>query len=306
MTQNNSFDISVIIPTINRQDNLLNTIADLEKQVDVSFEIIIIDQTIDSPVQVISELKKKSNVNYINSKTPSASAARNLGINSSKSEILLFIDDDVIINDKQFIFKHYRHYIDTNTIGVVGRSFEIFDESISYKRNSRSYNKAVGFFYFPKNYGCTTFVLGGRSNNLSIRKNIAISVGGMDENYEKGAHREEGDFCLRISRRYSNFIFDPQANLVHIGNRKGGIRSWNDSDYIKAKHNMVGAIYFNLNMATLRYKHEYIFATLRYLVLNKTILIRPKLYTKVIKRVINSYISAYKLYKSGPKYINLD
>jgi len=126
----------------------------------------------------------------------------------------------------------------------------------------------------------------------------------MDENYEKGAHREEGDFCLRVSRKYGNFIFDPQARLVHIGNPKGGIRSWNDSYYIKAKHNMVGAIYFVLKMAPLRFKHEYMFITLRYLFLNKIILSNPQLFYPTLKRVISSYINAYKLYKSGPKYLS--
>jgi hypothetical protein len=125
----------------------------------------------------------------------------------------------------------------------------------------------------------------------------------MDENYIKGAHREEGDFCLRVSRKYGDFLFDPQARLVHIGNAKGGIRSWNDSNFIKAKHNIVGAIYFDLKMAPLRYKHEYLFATLRYFILNKTILSRPKLYYPVLKRVINSFFIAYRLYKSGPKYL---
>ena len=66
---------------------------------------------------------------------------------------------------------------------------------------------------------------------------------------------------------------------------------------------MVGAIYFDLKMAPLKYKHEYFFATIRYFIFNKTILIRPQLYYKVVKRVIASFFTAYQLYKAGPNYL---
>lgn len=300
----NVVDISIIIPTINRYKNLVNTINDLEKQKQVSFEIIIIDQNEECPIDIMERIKSNAHIIYLTSDVASASAARNIGIDNSNSDILLFIDDDVIIDDCHFVYNHYKHYKDKNTVGIVGRSIELSDNSVSYFRSSRSFSKNVGFFYFPKNYGCATALMVGRSNNLSVRKEMAIAVGGMDENYKKGAHREEGDFCLRISRKYGRFIYDPFAKLEHIGSIEGGIRSWNDSDYIKAKHNMVGAIYFCLKMAPISYKHEYYFAALRYFILNKTILMKPQLYIPVIKRSISALIEAHKLYRKGPKYLN--
>lgn len=293
--------VSIIIPTINRDDCLKETLLYLQKQINVDFEVIIIYQ---SPITQLNTNSYPDNFYFFNCNDESASAARNIGILNSNSNILLFIDDDVLIDDNKFIFNHFRHYRDADLIGVVGKSYTLNDNSISYERSSRSYNKKVGFLYFPKNFGCNTFVLSGRSNNLSIRKNIAIAVGGMDENYEKGAHREETDFCLRVTRKYGDLIFDPQAKLVHIGNKTGGIRSWNDNDYIKANHNMVGAIYFDFKMAPFGYRSEYIFATLRYLILNKTIIKRPQLYYFVLKRFFHSFIRAYKMNWLGPKYLN--
>lgn len=297
--------ISIVIPTINRYEDLLNTVNYLINQSFSEFEIIIIDQTDKIDELVVSQIKSHNIITYIQSTNKSASAARNVGINKSKGDVILFVDDDVIIEDPFFLEKHYRHYKDPSISGVFGSPIELSsDGKATYNRHWMSLrNSIVGWLYFPSNYGCNTFIDVGRSNNLSVRKDVAIAVGGMDENYEKGAHREEGDFCLRVSQKYGNFLFDPQAKLIHIGNKTGGIRSWNDNDYIKAKHNMIGAIYFDLKMAPLKYKHEYLFATLRYLILNKTILSRPKLYYPVLKRVVSSFFKAYKLYKSEPKYI---
>lgn len=298
--------ISVIIPTINRYEDLLNTINDLLNQKFDDFEIIIIDQTDKVNEEIVSQIKSNSITNYILSNVKSASAARNIGINKSKGEVLVFIDDDVIISDTNFLQKHFRHYSDNNIPGVVGCPLELsINQKLRYERHWMSKRgEVIGWLYFPSNYGCNTTVAVGRSNNLSVRKDIAINIGGMDERYEKGAHREEADFCLRVTNKYNEFLFDPQARLTHIGNKTGGIRSWNDSDYIKAKHNMVGAIYFNLKMAPSKYRLEYLFVTLRYFILNKTILSRPQLYYPVLKRIIGAYIKAYRFYKAGPKYLD--
>ena len=160
-------------------------------------------------------------------------------------------------------------------------------------------DQEVAWLYFPSNYGCNTYVAVGRSNNLSVRRTSAIEVGGMDENYERGAHREEADFCLRLTRKFGPLFFDPNARLIHVGNKQGGIRSWNDSQFVKAEHNVVGAIYFDLKIAHLKYKLEFHLATLRYFVLNKVILSRPGLYLIVLKRLIKSYKIARGNLKNG-------
>ena len=247
-------DISVIIPTLNRYSDLKSTLSDLFAQNFKNFEVIVIDQ---SDRKSFSEIEcfKECRLVYLESKEKSASLARNIGIRKSKGEVLLFVDDDVIIKDKDFLSKHYRHYRDLNVPGVIGCPLEqSLNQSPRYNRHWFSeFEEKVGWLYFPSNYGCHAFVASGRSNNLSVRRSYAISVGGMDENYEKGAHREEADFCIRIFNKYGPFLFDPQARLIHIGNKIGGIRAWNDNDYIKARHHMVGAIYFVLHTASKKY-----------------------------------------------------
>jgi glycosyltransferase involved in cell wall biosynthesis len=283
--------ISVVIPTINRYDDLKESIKCLLGQKFIGYEIIVIDQTENGYPNLLGDYSNNEKVKYYRSDIKSASASRNIGINKAAGEVVLFIDDDVIIDDPNFLQNHYRHYADDSIHGVVGCPLEKqLDQKVRYQRHWMSYrDQEVGWLYFPSNYGCSTFVGAGRSNNLSARRTSAINVGGMDENYIKGAHREEADFCLRLTRKFGPLFFDPTARLIHIGNKQGGIRSWNDSQYLKAEHNVVGAIYFDLKNARFKYKFEFHLATLRYFVLNKVILSRPALYLTIVKRILKSY-----------------
>ncbi|MBL4708841.1 MAG: glycosyltransferase family 2 protein [Flavobacteriales bacterium] len=293
--------VSVIIPTINRYDDLKESIKCLLKQDFKEFEIIIIDQTEGGDSNSLGEYHKNELIKYYRSDIKSASASRNIGIGIAEGVVLLFIDDDVIIEDKKFLQNHFRHYADELIHGVVGCPLEKqLNQKVRYERHWMSYrDQEVAWLYFPSNYGCNTYVAVGRSNNLSVRRTSAIEVGGMDENYERGAHREEADFCLRLTRKFGPLFFDPNARLIHVGNKQGGIRSWNDSQFVKAEHNVVGAIYFDLKIAHLKYKLEFHLATLRYFVLNKVILSRPGLYLIVLKRLIKSYKIARGNLKNG-------
>ncbi len=294
--------ISVVVPTLNRFNDLNSLLKQLLKQNFKNFEVIIIDQS-DKKYNFKSEEFKLYEFKYIHSKLKSASAARNIGIKLSKGEVILFLDDDVIISNPNFLNNHYRHYQDEEIFGVVGSTFEYSKDELPGFKRKNGKNILVDWLNFPRNYGCHTFVASGRSNNLSVRRECAIAVGGMDENYEKGAHREEADFCIRIYRKYGAFLFDPQARLIHIGNKIGGIRSWNDNQFVKAKHHMVGAIYFVLHTAPKKYFPIFVLDMFRYFLINKTILKRPQLWALTTSRMFSAFFEALKKHRRGGIYL---
>ncbi|HGY7699262.1 TPA: glycosyltransferase family 2 protein, partial [Escherichia coli] len=83
------FDISVVIPTINRHKVLLNTLNDLNNQKDVCFEVLIIDQSQDIPLYFIDKLSSYFfNVTLLRQKELSASKARNVGLVKANSDIV--------------------------------------------------------------------------------------------------------------------------------------------------------------------------------------------------------------------------
>ena len=298
-------EVSIIIPTLDRYVDLQRTLRDLERQSYQDYELLVIDQSEHRKEALVRSWN--SRLRYFASSQKSASAGRNLGIRMAKGSILLFIDDDVIIDDPDFLKKHVRHYVDPDVPWVVGASLEKrFDQQLRYERHRRSFRPAVGWLYFPSNYGCFCRVAVGRSNNLSVRKELAVAVGGMDENYRKGAHREEADFCLRVVERAGLFLFDPDARLIHVGNSQGGIRSWNTSSFLKAQHHFEGAVYFILKMVSWRHYPDHWVAALRYLLLNRPILIRPKLLFQGLRRLFKAWRYAKVILQKGPVYLNMD
>ena len=90
--------ISIIIPTLNRQESLKKIVSQICKNKNIILEILIIEQgDIDTTKKVLKSMEDKR-IKVIFSEIKSSSIARNVGIKNSKSEFLLFLDDDILIN----------------------------------------------------------------------------------------------------------------------------------------------------------------------------------------------------------------
>ena len=240
--------ISIVIPSLGRKEELLNTINDLSQQSlpKECWEIILVMQG-DFNIETIVEQCPKWNINLsvFHSPEPNASLARNIGLVESKSEIVLFLDDDLIIKNTHFLDAHLNTYSDKSISGVYG---QVLDPDVP-PRNSRhrwSNKKGVGWLFFPSNYDTKCYVENAASANLSVNKDFAINVGGMDIKYEKAAHREESDFCLRLTRKHGLLLFEPQASVIHLGAAQGGCRSWGKNEGVHPKHHVFGEWYFIL------------------------------------------------------------
>ena len=92
--------ISVIIPTYNRRDLLLQALDSLRQQtfpMDRLLVVVVDDGSTDD-TQAIASLEFPFTLNYLQQKNQGATAARNYGATISQSEILVFIDDDITIS----------------------------------------------------------------------------------------------------------------------------------------------------------------------------------------------------------------
>jgi glycosyltransferase involved in cell wall biosynthesis len=105
--------ISVIIPTKDRQSILQRTIENLLKAVEnIEAEIIIINDSSNS----ISLLHQDNRIKLINNNKAGAASARNLGVLHSTGTLLLFLDDDIIVN-KVNILRTIELHIGRNKVG---------------------------------------------------------------------------------------------------------------------------------------------------------------------------------------------
>ena len=98
--------ISVIIPSYNEQDSILECLNSLEKQSLKDFEVIVVDDGSTDRSLSILEAYKPSNYNFLyyiqNHLGPGS--ARNFASSKAKGEILVFVDADMTF-DKDFLNK---------------------------------------------------------------------------------------------------------------------------------------------------------------------------------------------------------
>ena len=105
--------ISIIIPTLGREKELKKCIDSLKKQTLKCFEII-----------VVSKKKiKQAGIKTIIQKGKGASNARNIGIAEAKEDLLLFLDDDVILEEDyvEQLMKFWSKYEKRKIGGVTGK-----------------------------------------------------------------------------------------------------------------------------------------------------------------------------------------
>jgi glycosyltransferase involved in cell wall biosynthesis len=105
-------EISIIIPTHNRA-KILNTCLKriYENKFPINkFEVIIVDDaSTDNTEQIARKWKRKGNIQYFLQSKSGQGVARNKAIEIAKGKILIFIGDDIFINN-HFLQEHYQSH----------------------------------------------------------------------------------------------------------------------------------------------------------------------------------------------------
>lgn len=101
------YNITVIIPTMNRPQSLKQTISSIVNSSSLPSQIIIIDQSTyqefrDSNIEIVQKFKDHLDIQYEFQDIPSLTKARNRGLELAQEEIIVFSDDDVDVLDNTF------------------------------------------------------------------------------------------------------------------------------------------------------------------------------------------------------------
>jgi GT2 family glycosyltransferase len=217
--------VSVIFPTLNRDKVLVNSVKDVLKQKYPDFEIIIIDQSDNPEKETLDFFKKhKDKIKYFHIDKKSLPHARNIGAKISRSDILLFLDDDIEIKDDHFINYHTENFNDKKIALVGGRVVYDFNKIPKVykevgKMKSFGLKEITNFDSLKK-----MEIDHAPGGNFTVLRKIYFQVGGFDEKYIGSAHKEETDFCLRVKKAGFKLIYEPGAAMKHLQFSSGGCR----------------------------------------------------------------------------------
>lgn len=212
--------LSVIIPTYKRDRLVLETLKELELQNFSEYEIIVVSQ---SPVSVDLKRYQKSNSRvkiYEQLNRRGAVFNRNLGVQKSSGEIILFLDDDIKPLAKDFFQNHLNNFNNPCVVAVAGRAVE---DPVKNKKvfSKVGYVTKTGEFIMNLDSKVRQNVMTGGSGNLSVRRESLLKVGCFDENFQIGM-REDSDLFFRLGR-LGEIVFDPFAGIYHLNANYGGM-----------------------------------------------------------------------------------
>jgi glycosyltransferase involved in cell wall biosynthesis len=215
--------ISVIVPTFNRNDLLVQTVdALINQNLDKSqYEIVVVDDcsTIDARSVLDKYLISNPHIIYVRHEVNKGLAAsRNTGIINATGDIVLFLDSD-IVPEQSFVKTHLNLHM----------SFK--DEYVAVVSNLRYDEECIRNSNFAK--FMNNRYLGNRSieekaflnlNNLppqyfgggisSVRKDRMITLGMFDMSFVKYGGEDE-DMGYRLSQSGVRIMYCDNAKAVH-------------------------------------------------------------------------------------------
>jgi glycosyltransferase involved in cell wall biosynthesis len=298
--------ISVIIPTLDRGEYLIQTIEDMLLQDPEPLEIIVIDQTIQHPKNISDKLEWLSNshkIVYEKIHCKGASIARNCGILKAKGEILLFIDDDIRA-PKNLCFSHFRNYCEPYCFEAVAGCTPLPDQKLTEEFPPQFYWPYVGWMFQPLNYGKRFEAYNLSTCNMSILRKKAIEIGGFDENMSR---LEDTDFSWRVHLAGVKSIYDPQASIIHLLAPSGSTREILkpiNKFVIHKREKWVDIFYLTLKNFGLFKGWRIVWVWIRSGIVRKLFLTKPYYLLAALYEMIHGFsISIFRLSKE-PKYLS--
>ena len=225
--------ISIIVPTYNRYNVLVRLVQHLLSMDHPPFEIIIVDQSDvreNAHCSQLTELVRKyDTVRWIIREKPSPSAARNVGILEAKFDTLLFLDDDVLPLDGDFFQAHLEGYSDRCVAAVCGPILKKRDEDLNANLPEEELpsrlRRIPGSWLFGGlgwQYGHKRHRIIFPTCNGSVRRKVALEIGGFDENL---LLCDDHDFAARLDKAGYLCLWEPRARVVDLSAPTGGTRS---------------------------------------------------------------------------------
>ncbi|MGD0577098.1 MAG: glycosyltransferase family A protein, partial [Candidatus Staskawiczbacteria bacterium] len=98
--------LSIVIPTKDREEDIIKCVESISKQTSMPAEVLVIDdgQISETTKEKIRQMLLEKDIvfKYFKKDNPGLAESKNLGAKESNGDVVLFLDDDVIL-DKDYI-----------------------------------------------------------------------------------------------------------------------------------------------------------------------------------------------------------
>jgi glycosyltransferase involved in cell wall biosynthesis len=210
-----SIKYSIIIPSFNRADELLDLLDSLEKLnfPKERFEVIVSDDgSTDNTESIVKEKIKNGliDLHYISQENKGPGAARNAGMEKASGDFFIFVDSDVTMPD---------HWLSSIDKKISEENADAFGGPDTYRNDFPAILKAI-------NYSMTSFITTGglrgkkgkklakfypRSFNMGLSRALWKKIGG----FGGLRHGQDIEFSHRIIKSGAKVVFIEEAFVYH-------------------------------------------------------------------------------------------
>lgn len=285
-------EVSVILPTFCRGSVLIETLCRLGSIVDPDDEILVVDQTPAHPAEIetaLAALRDQGAIRWLRLPHPSIPHAMNVGLQEARGDCVLFLDDD-IRPDPALVAAHRRAHASASLVaGMVlqpGERPQTLRDGEPFRFNSDAPASIEEF-------------MGG---NFSVRRDLALQLGGFDENFVGAAFRFEAEFAHRFVARFGPIAYVPAAVIHHLAIPTGGTRAHGHHLRTARPAHSVGAYYYLLRTRRPGWLAQLLWRPLR-AIRTRHHLRRPWWIPLTLLAELRGLAWAWSLWRKGPSLL---
>jgi len=204
--------VSIVIPCYNSGDKIHELLDSLLKQeCKHSWEVIVADnRSTDDSLDVVKKyIHKFDSLKIVSANRKRGAAyARNIGVENSSGEYILFCDSDDVAG-KDWLKEMTNAFVQHDFIACRWEIEKLNSSSVVKTRGEGQTHGLMDFAivkYLPHASGGT----------LGIKKSIHNRIGGFDESY---LYLQDTDYCWRVQLNGTKLNFVPDA-IMHMRNRE--------------------------------------------------------------------------------------
>jgi len=244
--------VDVAIATYRRSMVLCDTLEQILRLPSQPDRVIVADQTEHLDPQAykrLSDIRQDKRITYLHVERPNIPGAMNRALKESSSEIIIFLDDDVLI-ESDLVGCYRRAFSETGADIIVGQIVQPWQERLPPESSAFVDGREIDPDAFLFNSAVRRPIERIMATNFAVKRKKVLGIGGFDENFVRVAYRFEAEFSERALAYGLKIFFEPSASIRHLRVGAGGTRSYGEHLRTAKPAHTVGQYYYLLRSRT--------------------------------------------------------
>jgi GT2 family glycosyltransferase len=206
--------VDVVVLTYNRPNEIRRNVEELSQNLDSDINIIVVDNNSEADVELIIK-SCGARADYIRLKENIGVGARNIGVERSKADVVITLDDDVYGLTQDYVEYIRSKFLENNELTAV--NFRVIDDVTENQVNWIHHRKMDDW----KDREFETYEIS--EGAVALRRLDFLSVGGYPDNFFIS---HEGPYlALSLLKASKRVLYSPDVTVRHSHAEAGRV-SW--------------------------------------------------------------------------------